>query len=330
MGGSRFSVNHPALRGFEAVILFRSVLVLQTHARKGRKMKAKKKKTKRDTVFNIIIVALFLICVSLLLYPYISGLFVSNAQKEVCVSHDNRTRELPEAEKKRLLADALSYNKELAEHPVGYSVEEALTDEYMSLLDLGSNGLMATLEIPCIELSLPVYHTVNEEILQIGVGHVQGSSLPVEGCDSNVMLMAHRGLPNSELFNNIDRLEAGDTFQIKVLDTVLDYRVGEIKTVKPDDVAKIGITKGKQLCTLVTCTPYGVNSDRLVVFAELTGSRRVANDTGGTGGYSYTLPFSRKGGPTIEEILALAGVLMLITAIAIEIYRLIKRRKTIE
>ena len=119
-------MNHPALRGFEAVILFRSVLVLQTHARKGRKMKAKKKKTKRDTVFNIIIVALFFICVSLLLYPYISGLFVSNAQKEVCVSHDNRTRELPEAEKKRLLADALSYNKELAEHPVGYSVEEAL------------------------------------------------------------------------------------------------------------------------------------------------------------------------------------------------------------
>ena len=106
--------------------------------------------------------------------------------------------------------------------------------------------------------------------------------------------------------------------------------LGEIKTVKPDDVAKIGITKGKQLCTLVTCTPYGVNSDRLVVFAELTGSRRVANDTGGTGGYSYTLPFSRKGGPTIEEILALAGVLLLITAIAIEIYRLIKRRKTIE
>ena len=171
---------------------------------------------------------------------------------------------------------------------------------------------MATLEIPCIELSLPVYHTVNDEILQIGVGHVQGSSLPVEGCDSNVMLMAHRGLPNSELFNNIDRLEAGDTFQIKVLDTVLDYRVGEIKTVKPDDVAKIGITKGKQLCTLVTCTPYGVN------------------DTGGTGGYSYTLPFSRKGGPTIEEILALAGVLMLIIAIAIEIYRIIKRRKKIE
>ena len=279
-------------------------------------MKTKEKKTKRDTVLNVFIVALFLICVSLLLYPYISGLFVSNAQKEVCVSYDNRTRELPEAEN---LADALSYNKELAEHPVGYSVEEALTDEYMSLLDLGSNGLMATLEIPCIELSLPVYHTVNEEILQIGVGHVQGSSLPVEGCDSNVMLMAHRGLPNSELFNNIDRLEAGDTFQIKVLDTVLDYRVGEIKTVKPDDVAKIG-----------TCTPYGVNSDRLVVFAELTGSRRVANDTGGTGGYSYTLPFSRKGGPTIEEILALAGVLMLIIAIAIEIYRIIKRRKKIE
>ena len=241
-------------------------------------MKTKEKKTKRNTVFNVFIVALFLICISLLLYPYISGLFVSTAQKEVCVSYDNRTRELPEAEKKRLLADALSYNKELAEHPVGYSVEEALTDEYMSLLEL----------------------------------------------------MAHRGLPNSELFNNIDRLEAGDTFQIKVLDTVLDYRVEEIKTVKPDDVAKIGITKGKQLCTLVTCTPYGVNSDRLVVFAELTGSRRVANDTGGTGGYSYTLPFSRKGGPTIEEILALAGVLLLITAIVIEIYRLIKRRKTIE
>ena len=293
-------------------------------------MKTKEKKTKRDTVFNIIIISLFLICESLLLYPYISSFLVSNSQKEVCFSYDNRASELPEAEKERLRADALSYNKELAEHPVGYSIEEALTDEYLSLLDLGSNGLMATLEIPCIELSLPVYHTVSEEILQIGVGHVQGSSLPVEGCDSNVMLMAHRGLPNSELFNNIDRLEAGDTFQIKVLDTVLDYRVGEIKTVKPNDVAKIGITKGKQLCTLVTCTPYGINSDRLVVTGELSGSYHIDMSGGESVNYSYSMPFERKGGPTIDEILALIGLLMIISAITLLLYSLVKWRKRLE
>lgn len=293
-------------------------------------MKQKHRNSKLNVLLNLLIAVFFLLCVSLLLYPYVSNLFIGAAQSEIFYSYDSRTLLMTDEEKEALIAAALRYNKRLSEAPVGYDFDDAVTEEYMSLLDLGDNGLMGTLEIPCIKLKLPVYHTVNEEILQIGVGHVQGSSLPVEGCDSNVLLMAHRGLPNSELFNNIDRLEAGDSFQIKVLDTVLDYRVIEIKTVKPNDVAKIGITKGKQLCTLVTCTPYGINSDRLVVTGELSGSYHIDMSGGESVNYSYSMPFERKGGPTIDEILALIGLLMIISAITWLLYSLVKRRKRLE
>ena len=293
-------------------------------------MKQKRRNSKLNVLLNSLIAVFFLLCILLLLYPYVSNLFIGAAQSEIFYSYDSRTSQMTDEEKEALIAAALRYNKRLSEAPVGYDFDDAVTEEYMSLLDLGDNGLMGTLEIPCIKLKLPVYHTVNEEILQIGVGHVQGSSLPVEGCDSNVLLMAHRGLPNSELFNNIDRLEAGDSFQIKVLDTVLDYRVIEIKTVKPNDVAKIGITKGKQLCTLVTCTPYGINSDRLVVTGELSGSYHIDMSGGESVNYSYSMPFERKGGPTIDEILALIGLLMIISAITCLLYSLVKWRKRLE
>ena len=293
-------------------------------------MKQKRRNSKLNVLLNSLIAVFFLLCILLLLYPYVSNLFIGAAQRETFFSYDSRTSQMTDEEKEALIAAALRYNKRLSEAPVGYDFDDAVTEEYMSLLDLGDNGLMGTLEIPCIKLKLPVYHTVNEEILQIGVGHVQGSSFPVEGCDSNVMLMAHRGLPNSELFNNIDRLEAGDSFQIKVLDTVLDYRVIEIKTVKPNDVAKIGITKGKQLCTLVTCTPYGINSDRLVVTGELSGSYHIDMSGGESVNYSYSMPFERKGGPTIDEILALIGLLMIISAITCLLYSLVKWRKRLE
>ena len=293
-------------------------------------MKQKRRNSKLNVLLNSLIAVFFLLCILLLLYPYVSNLFIGAAQRETFYSYDSRTLLMTDEEKEALIAAALRYNKRLSEAPVGYDFDDAVTEEYMSLLDLGDNGLMGTLEIPCIKLKLPVYHTVNEEILQIGVGHVQGSSLPVEGCDSNVMLMAHRGLPNSELFNNIDRLEAGDSFQIKVLDTVLDYRVIEIKTVKPNDVAKIGITKGKQLCTLVTCTPYGINSDRLVVTGELSGSYHIDMSGGESVKYSYSMPFERKGGPTIDEILALIGLLMIISAITLLLYSMVKWRKRLE
>lgn len=289
-------------------------------------MEQKHEYSKLNSRLNLLITLLFIACVSLLLYPYVSNLLTSAGQTETFVSYDSRTHELTVAQKQKLLSDALSYNERLAANPVGYSMEEALTEEYMSLLDMGDNGLMAIIEIPCIKLRLPVYHTVKEEILQIGAGHVQGSSLPVEGCDSNVMLMAHRGLPNAELFNNLDRVSEGETFTVTVLNTALRYEVKETATVKPDDVAKIGITKNRQLCTLVTCTPYGVNSDRLVVTGELTDSEELS-DTGGLGGYSYTLPFSRKGGPTTEEILALAGLALLLMTVLRGAYYLTKRRR---
>ena len=145
-------------------------------------MKQKRRNSKLNALLNSLIAVFFLLCILLLLYPYVSNLFIGAAQRETFFSYDSRTSQMTDEEKEALIAAALRYNKRLSEAPVGYDFDDAVTEEYMSLLDLGDNGLMGTLEIPCIKLKLPVYHTVNEEILQIGVGHVQGSSLPVEGC----------------------------------------------------------------------------------------------------------------------------------------------------
>lgn len=273
---------------------------------------------------NCLMVLFFIICVGLLLYPYISNHIVNVRQMKTVHSGDSRVEAMPQENIDKMKSDALAYNRRLAEKPIGYAPEDSQIAEYLTMLNPEESGLLAVLKIPQISLTLPVYHTVSDAVLQIGVGHVPGSSLPVDGCESNIMLMAHRGLPSATLFSNLDRVELGDSFTLTVLDTEYVYTtVNIIPELKPDLVSRIGIEPGRELCTLVTCTPYGINSDRLVVQGELTSVNKVAENKGETETYSFLSPFVRKGGPDMSEIMALIGLLILFSGTVIMIVRLV-------
>jgi sortase A len=157
------------------------------------------------------------------------------------------------------------YNSTLADSPTSFNLSEAETAEYDKLLDPTGSGIMGYIEIPVIGVSLPIYHGVSDEILAIGAGHIPGSSLPVGGDSTHCVLSGHRGLPSARLFTDIDQLQKGDTFTLHVMDDVLEYEVDQILVVEPGDISSLGITEGKDYCTLVTCTPYGINTQRLLV-----------------------------------------------------------------
>ena len=176
----------------------------------------------------------------------------------------------------KMLQEAKAYNKTLAQSGGGYTLSKRQEAAYESILDVTGTGIMGYIEIPTIHISLPIYHGIEDSVLQIAVGHLEWSSLPVGGKSTHCVLSGHRGLPSAKLFTNLDQLVEGDTFVIRVLDEVLTYEVDQILIVEPSDVSALTIEEGKDLCTLVTCTPYGINSHRLLVRGH-----RVANQTEG-------------------------------------------------
>ena len=153
----------------------------------------------------------------------------------------------------------------MAERRNTYTLSDEQMREYESLLDLSGLGIMGYIEIPEIDCSLPVYHGTEESVLQIAVGHIEWTSLPVGGEGTHCVLSGHRGLPSAKLFTNLDKLEPGDVFLLRILDEVLTYEVDQILIVEPQDTSALQIVKGKDYCTLMTCTPYGVNTHRLLV-----------------------------------------------------------------
>ena len=164
-----------------------------------------------------------------------------------------------------MLQAAREYNAFVSERKNRWVLSEEEKEVYYSLLDVGGTGIMGYVEIPSIAVSLPIYHGVDEAVLQIAVGHIEGTSLPVGGIGSHCAISGHRGLPSAKLFTNIDELKEGDSFLLYILDEVLTYEVDQIRIVEPNDITALEIVKDKDLCTLVTCTPYGVNSHRLLV-----------------------------------------------------------------
>ena len=161
--------------------------------------------------------------------------------------------------------NAVAYNQTLLNRSTEYALTDTQERQYSDLLNIDGTGIMGYLEIPAIKLSLPIYHGTEDSVLQIAVGHIEWSSLPTGGAGTHCVLSGHRGLPSAKLFTNLDQLVAGDTFVIRVLDEVMTYEVDQILIVEPEDVSALTIEDGKDLCTLVTCTPYGVNSHRLLV-----------------------------------------------------------------
>lgn len=214
---------------------------------------------------TIILLIVLIAGLSLLLYPTFSDWWNSMHQSRAVASYVEKVANMEEDEYVHLWEEAWEYNRSLAERPNGYSLNEEQKEVYRHLLDISGLGIMGYIEIPNIDVTLPIYHGTDEAVLQIAVGHLEWTSLPVGGEGSHCVISGHRGLPSAKLFTNLDKLVEGDLFVIRVLDEILTYEVDQILIVEPSQTENLLISQNKDLCTLVTCTPYGVNSHRLLV-----------------------------------------------------------------
>ena len=216
---------------------------------------------------QVLIVLILIAGLSLLLYPTVSDYINSLNHRNTISEYTSTVENISIENREELLAAALKYNEALAANNPGslvhLSSEEK--DTYNSLLNISGNGVMGYIQIPSINVSLPIYHGVEETVLQVGVGHLEGSSLPVGGESAHSVISGHTGLPSATLFTNIDRLVAGDIFTIHILDETFTYEVDQIEVVLPNEINLLSIEEGQDYCTLVTCTPYGINTHRLLV-----------------------------------------------------------------
>lgn len=219
----------------------------------------------RKHMATIIAVLVFITGISLLLYPTVSEYWNSLYQSKVVANYSDKMKKMNQKEKQAAIDKAKAYNETLVNNDARFTPTEEQIAEYKSLLNADGLGMMGYIVIPKIHLKLSVSHTVDASVLQVGVGHLEGSSLPVGGNSTHCVLSSHRGLPSAKLFTELDELVEGDIFYLHVYDRVLTYKVDHIATIEPDDYSLFEIEEGKDLCTLFTCTPYGINTQRLVV-----------------------------------------------------------------
>ena len=222
-------------------------------------------KKKKGNLITILLVLILLAGLSLLLYPSVSNYWSSLHQTRAIATYAEQVANLDNDTYDQLWEDARAYNQSLLTRSNTYLLSDEQKAEYERLLDVSGLGVMGYIEIPSIDVSLPIYHGTEESVLQIAVGHLEWTSLPVGGMSTHSVFSGHRGLPSAKLFTNLDKLREGDTFLLRVLDEVLTYEVDQILIVEPRETAALHIVEGEDYCTLVTCTPYGVNTHRLLV-----------------------------------------------------------------
>ncbi|MDO4623366.1 MAG: class C sortase [Eubacteriales bacterium] len=214
---------------------------------------------------TLILVAVLLVGLGLIAYPTVADYWNSFHQSRAIASYAETVAAVDDTDYEKILEDAHTYNEKLAGEAVHWELSDEEKQDYNSQLDVTGTGIMGYIEIDKIKCSLPIYHGTDEGVLQIAIGHIAGSSLPVGGESTHVVLSGHRGLPSAKLFTDLDKLELKDTFVIRTMDEMLTYEVDQILIVEPDNLTALGIEEGKDLCTLVTCTPYGINTHRLLV-----------------------------------------------------------------
>lgn len=222
---------------------------------------------------NLILILIFLAGLSLLLYPYIANEWNTYRQSKLMTTYEEAVESINEEtpiDYTSEFARANAYNESLVPYilPDSFAIaaaSEEPDEEYMACLNLTGDGMMGYVQIPKIDIKIPIYHTVSTEVLEKAAGHLEGSSLPVGGEDTHAVISAHRGLPSAALFTDLDKLKEGDHFLISVLDEILCYEVDQISVVEPSETEALKVEDGKDLATLLTCTPYGVNSHRLLV-----------------------------------------------------------------
>lgn len=213
---------------------------------------------------NIILILIFLVGLSVMLYPTVSDYVNQKNQSRAVASYSEEVENLSDVDYQAYFNAADDYNRRLAETPDAFYRPEEVSG-YTDTLDVSGTGIMGYITIPKIGVELPVYHGTSDGVLQVAAGHLEGSSLPVGGAGTHAVISAHRGLPSAKLFTNLDELEVGDTFTITVLDRVLTYEVDQISIVLPTETDLLQPVEGKDYVTLMTCTPYGINTHRLLV-----------------------------------------------------------------
>lgn len=214
---------------------------------------------------TMVLVAVFLTGVGLLAYPTFSDWWNSTRQSRAIAVYNESVESIDKVDYDAMLADAYAYNEELAQSSLNYNPSDEQLATYNAKLDITGTGIMGYIDIPKIHCQLPIYHGTDEAVLQVAVGHLPGSSLPVGGETTHCVISSHRGLPSARLFTDLDQLVEGDTFVIRVLNETLTYEVDQIRIVLPNDLSALQLEQGQDLCTLVTCTPYSINTHRLLV-----------------------------------------------------------------
>ena len=234
---------------------------------------------KKGNKLTILLVLVFLAGLSLMLYPTVSDLWNSLHQSRAIAEYSKEVANMSPEDYSRLWAEAESYNRSLLEKKNRFQMSEEDRAVYESLLSVSSVGIMGYIEIPSIHVSLPFYHGTEDTVLQVAAGHLEGSSLPTGGKGTHCVLSGHRGLPSAKLFTDLDKLEEGDDFTLTVLDRTLHYEVDQVLVVEPYDMEALEIDPEQDYCTLVTCTPYGVNSHRLLIRGHRINEADTINGT---------------------------------------------------
>ena len=219
----------------------------------------------RKHASTMILLLILVVGLSLMLYPSFSNWWNEAHQSRAIAAYSQEVSKLDENRYDELWQQAWEYNRSLVGRENAYFLDDSQKAEYERLLDVSGMGIMGYIEIPSLKVSLPIYHGTEESVLQVAVGHLEWTSLPVGGESTHCVPSGHRGLPSAKLFTDLDRLVVGDRFRLGVLDQVLTYEVDQILIVEPQDTEALLIEEGKDLCTLVTCTPYGINTHRLLV-----------------------------------------------------------------
>ena len=225
----------------------------------------------KEKLWRLIRVLVILLGIGILIYPSLSQYLAEKNGSQATASYDETIRQMEDEQIAQLLAQVQEYNQQLAGMTGGGAPltdengEPITLDSYWDLLDIDGNGMMGYISIPRLNTTIPIYHGTKENVLQVGVGHLQNTSLPVGGASTHAAVSGHRGLPTYSLFTDLDRMKIGDQFFIKVLNQTMCYTVDQILTVLPDEMDALAITPGQDYVTLITCTPYGINSHRLLV-----------------------------------------------------------------
>ncbi len=215
-------------------------------------------------IITILLVLMLIAGAAIILYPTVSEFLAKRAQTRAIADYEKMIQQLDPADYSRYFEQAEQYNERIRSIPYPFMYYDRV-EGYNDCLNFDSTGIMGYIDIPKLRLELPICHGTEEQALERSAGHLQGSSLPIGGPGTHAVISAHRGLPSAKLFSELDKLAVGDTFTITVLDRVMTYRVDRIVTVLPTEVDDLYISEGEDLCTLLTCTPYGINSHRLLV-----------------------------------------------------------------